>query len=157
MWALALLSRRTHWGTGMAPQHSKRRALCLDPVCGFPPAPSQASDPFPTAKEHWKKDGIPSQRQKDRNHGKKTDLKFPLPHARWPLGTKFLCVCVTARQGHLGSHCSHSPSPHPTVDQHTTYATRETLQACAHSTQASMFAAEVGSSCSMQPERVSGV
>lgn len=66
MWAMALLPSGSHWGTGMAPQHSKRRALCLDPVCGFPPTPSQASDPFPAAKEHWKKDGTPPQGQKDK-------------------------------------------------------------------------------------------
>lgn len=97
MWAMALLPHGTHWGTGMAQQHSKRRALCLDPVCGFPPTSSQASDPFPATKEHWKKDGTPPQRQKDRNHGKKTDLKFPLPPARWPLGNNPLCLCVTAK------------------------------------------------------------
>lgn len=41
----------------MAHQRSKRRTLCLDPVCGFPPTPSHASDPFPVTKEHWNKDG----------------------------------------------------------------------------------------------------
>lgn len=37
MWVIALLPHGTHWGTVMAQQHSKKRTLCLDPVCGFPP------------------------------------------------------------------------------------------------------------------------
>lgn len=160
MWAMALLPRRTHWVTGMAQQHSKRRALCLYPVCGFPPTPSQTCDPFPAAKEHWKKDGAPPQRQKETTARKQTSsFHSDLPGGQWV--NKSFCLCMTAKQGHLGSNCNHSPlpplpkntalgrivsmAPTPPANQHTTYTTIETLQVCAHSTQVGMFGVEMGS------------
>lgn len=82
---MALLPHGTHWGTGMAQQHIKRRALCLDPVCGFPPTPSQASDPFPAAKEHWKKDGLLHRDRKTEITERKQTSSFHshLPGGHW--------------------------------------------------------------------------
>lgn len=80
-----------HTGHRHGPQHSKKRALCLDPVCGFPP------NSFPgfsipcskgTLEERWN----PST-EAERQHRKKIDLKFPLhlPGGHWVQSPLSLC------------------------------------------------------------------